>query len=248
MWKWPLLLLFLVYLFFPVGNIRADSSVGVVITASGLVGGLPGFPQNFTVTYINDHEVEISWVKPAGIAQTMIRRGAGHAPGAVDEGFLVYYDVGNSFTDTYLSMSSDIPFFYSAWSQAADGSWSALPAVDYVEGRGMIFIGLVVLMLGLTYLATKVDNILWRVAPGLGWFAFGIMVFTNSFNLSVPVLVGYLFIAMAFGVFVLQINAEVKHEKKGYSFTTWGQRPKESKPSAYVLHREAMRERLRRVR
>jgi len=37
-------------------------------------------PQGFTVTYVNDHQTDLSWTIPAGTTNVMIRSSAGRVP------------------------------------------------------------------------------------------------------------------------------------------------------------------------
>ncbi len=125
-WKWIVVLLLLMLLLMP-APVLADSSDGIVVTVTGWVGG--DAPSGFTLTYINDYEVGISWTKgspallePPGtvstVVNTMIRVKWGVAPTSRTDGYQVYYGDGNSFSDTATDLTSltSTPY-YRAWSE-----------------------------------------------------------------------------------------------------------------------------------
>lgn len=62
--KWLAVIVCLVLILLPTSTIRADTSSDVTITATGIVIGAPG---GFTVYYISDYEVGLSWTKPTPI-------------------------------------------------------------------------------------------------------------------------------------------------------------------------------------
>ncbi len=118
-----------------------------------------------------------------------------------------------------------------------------------------LLLSLIGLCLGLSYLSLKVDMILFRLAPILGWMALAFMFFTNVFGTDIgdawTTFIAFLFIVMAFAIMLLQMNAEIKHETKdkggrGYSWTSWGKRPgpKKDYHDAYWARRAELRRRL----
>lgn len=116
------------------GPAAADTAGNVTITATTCITSAP---RNFTVTYINDHVLELSWTKAAQADNTLIRRGFHHAPGARDEGYLVYYGNGTSCTDTGIDLNDPGTVFYSVWGEDMYGNWSSRPAHYYMESPGM---------------------------------------------------------------------------------------------------------------
>ncbi len=83
----------------------------------------PDPPYPFTATVFSDTQIDLTWTKGDGAQKTMIRRSASAYPTSRDEGDLVYFDTGTSFSDTELD--PDTQYYYSAWSYASGSEqWS----------------------------------------------------------------------------------------------------------------------------
>ena len=135
----------------------ADTSEEVTVTAAGYICEAPG---GFTLTYINDHEVQITWTKGEGAANTAIRAKYGSYPEDVDDGYLVYYGDGESCSDTAVSLDETATaVHYRAWSEDEHGIFTAEWAEGTMEGIGMTLIGFVMLALGLTAMALSLIHI-----------------------------------------------------------------------------------------
>ncbi len=77
----------------------------------------------FTATQVNGTQIDLTWTKGEGAQKTMIRRKIGGFPVDRDDGDLVYFDIGTSFSDTGLSPSTT--YYYRAWSQVTGSEqWS----------------------------------------------------------------------------------------------------------------------------
>lgn len=149
----------------------ADTSAGVVITVSGNVSGLLGLPSNFTVTYINDCEIQITWTKGLGATNTMVRSAVGREPVDRYDGRLIYYGTGTSVNDIFCTQVVDKPIYYTAWSEGV-GGWAGDPATGNVAGgREVTLIGFVVFGLGLTWFATSRRFLIWNIAAAVTWVA-----------------------------------------------------------------------------
>ena len=106
---------------------KAKSSVGVVITVVGTTGGI----SNFTVTYVTDTDMHLSWSFIGDAVNIMIRSKYGSYPANIpnstttpSDGNLVYYGSGTSFDDTSMNFDQNPgSLYYSAWAQKADGTW-----------------------------------------------------------------------------------------------------------------------------
>jgi len=108
--------------------VQADTSAYVTITAMGFIIAPPS---GFTVTYISDNEIHLSWINPPGSMATMIRADYGEPPVNMTDGYLVYNGAGADCSDTTYSTEEafnvDTPnpgtVYYRAWSQRNDGVW-----------------------------------------------------------------------------------------------------------------------------
>jgi hypothetical protein len=77
----------------------------------------------FTATLVNGTQIDLTWTKGEGAQKTMIRRKIGGFPVDRNDGDLVYFDIGTSFSDTGLSPSTT--YYYRAWSQVTGSEqWS----------------------------------------------------------------------------------------------------------------------------
>lgn len=127
MWKWLSGLLLIVVVLLAPTPALADTSDDITVTVVGYL--VAPAPSGLTLTYINDYEVGISWVKgsaavpePVGtnstIVNTMIRVKWGAAPASRSDGYLVYYGDGTSYNDTNIDLTSlTLISWYRAWTE-----------------------------------------------------------------------------------------------------------------------------------
>lgn len=128
--------------------VLADTSAEVTVTATGYICEAPG---GFTLTYISDHEVGISWTKGADAENTMVRAAYGRMPESRTDGYLVYYGENSYASDTAVSLDETATaIYYRAWSQAESGVWEEEGSSGWIEGIGMTLIALIILALGFT--------------------------------------------------------------------------------------------------
>jgi len=171
--RWVLLLVVLAALAVGVPTLtaRADTSAGVVITVSGNISSVLGLPSNFTVTYISDCEIQLSWVKGIGATNTMIRAQEGSSPVDRTDGRIVYYGNGTSVTDTWCTYDTVAPVYYGAWSQG-NGTWGGTSSSNNViGGREVTLLGLVVFCGILSWVSLKSNFFLLKLLAGMAWFA-----------------------------------------------------------------------------
>ncbi len=155
----------------------AATSAQVTVTASGFVCDAPG---GLTLTYISDYEVGISWVKGANAAKTMIRAAYGRVPSSRTDGYLVYYDIGTSTSDTGVSLDETAtPVYYRAWSQNAGGGWEDTGASDFIEGVGVTLLAFVVLCVALSWLGSRSLYYILKFMAGVSWWVFGVFWIGN---------------------------------------------------------------------
>lgn len=156
----------------------ADSSEGVVVTATGYIAGAP---VNFTVTYISDYEVGLSWTKGEYAERTLIRATIGRMPENSEDGYLVYYGDGESVTDTALNLDEIATLvYYRAWSENSKGVLEDIGADGSVGGIGMTLIAEAIFILGLSGLAMWRKNIILYTGSFLCLLLFGLNLCETS--------------------------------------------------------------------
>jgi len=248
----------------PTLGVKAGTSADVTIIATGMVVGIPGAPGGFTLTYITDSKVGISWTKDTFTANTMIRVKQGGFPTSMTDGYLVYYGPGTTTNDTALNVASPESWFYRAWSENITGGWSVL----YSEGdtnifmsTSFLFIGFILLCSVLTFIAIKANLLLFRLASAGSWLALGLwLLLSNTTNLDLgdtwTQVLGFVFIMMTIAPLTLQMITETKHEKVrrgdqgGYpgasseSWTKWGPSPDKRQVVSSRDRQSAYREKL----
>lgn len=127
--------------------------VTVVANPSGS-GGITAF----TITYINDNQLDMEWTTWGDVANVMIRADFGRYPSDIpdedttpSDGYLVYYGSGSSTSDTSVMLGDNLVNpYYKVWAQKADGKWHLSPASDFEENTTMYLLAFIVLALGLT--------------------------------------------------------------------------------------------------
>ena len=194
--KWPwIILVVLVLWLLPVG-VLADSSQDVVVTAVGWICGAPG---GFTITYVSDYEVQLSWVKGDGAENTMVRAAIGRVPIDRTDGMEIYYGDGTTASSWINMETLSDPVCYRAWSQNAGGIWSSLFVEDQIEGVGMITIGLIVLALGITGIAVWRKQLLLYMVAAIGCLIIAVYLTGSStgasliFGIPIYLISGYMF-------------------------------------------------------
>jgi hypothetical protein len=174
----------------------------VHITVSAWVFGAPN---GFTLTYVNDHRVDISWVKATGAEYTMVRAKYGSSPSDRSDGYLVYYDTGESVTDNSPSLDNTADLlYYRAWSQKLDGTWDSAGVSKNIGGIGMTLIALVILVLGLliSSVSFKVKALMWMAGvSSVGLAIYGL----NNIQTSMDVneIIGLIGIGLSVIIFLM---------------------------------------------
>ena len=254
MWKWLwaiLVLAILLPLVGPVIPVHAASSVNITIYASGYIAGAPG---NFTISYVSDYELGISWTLPAGTNNTMVRAAFGHVPEDRDDGYEVYYGPANNCTDDSVSLAAPDVVYYRAWSQRDDGVWSNLFSSGSTEGfmsLSFLFIGLLAMSLTLTLACFRWKDILLSYAAGLTWLAIGfwwILGDITNLGLDDPwtkILVFIPFI-MFFVIMIKLMGTEIEMEGEGMKWKEYGRKPQREKLSKYEAYKKELHKRTRR--
>ncbi|MCJ7805208.1 hypothetical protein MUP46_01010 [Patescibacteria group bacterium] len=158
----------------------ASTTADVVITVTGIVVASPG---NFTLTYVSDYELGISWTKPAGAVNTMVRVKYGSLPIDRTDGYQVYYGTDSSFTDSNADLTSPRVAYYRAWSQRADGIWEAIGASKEAKFMSLsyLWIGLVAIALAISALTFIYRRAVLSVLSAGAWM---VLMFFAYFNLD----------------------------------------------------------------
>ena len=112
-----------------------------------------------------------------------------------------------------------------------------------------VFITIILLAMGLTFLSFRYTSILLRSATFLIWLALTIMMFTGVFGTSledtwVQILV-WIFLVLSIMMLLMQMDTEILHEAKGRRWYTFDREPREKPPSSYQGYAERLRRRLR---
>lgn len=128
-----------------VSPVMAGTSTDVVIWATpSLSTGIIGF----TVTYISETQLDLTWGFGAGVDNIMIRAKYGAYPDdipdedtAPTDGYLVYYGSGVSVSDTSMDFDTNLgTLYYKAWAQKVDGHWYVTTSTGSKESEVVILI------------------------------------------------------------------------------------------------------------
>ena len=169
--KWSLLAIVVIIAFLLVPLPVQASSAVITVTATGYIVSPPA---GFTVYYISDYEVGLTWTKGADAENTLIRAAVGRLPEDREDGYLVYYGTGTDVTDTGVSLDETAAtIYYRAWSQTASGTWEETGVSGFIEGVGMTLLILGLLALGLTVAMFATKNSMLGFPSGIFWAVMG---------------------------------------------------------------------------
>lgn len=170
---------------FPSSPAKAATTADILVKATpDFVGGGLGAPTNFTLTAISNYEVLIEWTKGASANNTMIRAVIGRYPVDITDGYLVYYDTGESVSDFSVDLDiTEDEHYYRAWSEDTDGNWSTDYAEGTIGGTGVTLIGFALLALGLTIAMFATKSMTLGFPSAIFWFVLGGYAYTES---SIP--------------------------------------------------------------
>lgn len=241
----------------PTQALASDPEVEIKVSA-----WIVGAPSNLILTYISDNEVRIEWIKGVGAVNTMVRVKFGSPPQDRNDGYLVYYGENSTCFDRTIDLTmAQIPI-YRAWSQREDGNWENIGTTGEANfmSQSFLFIGLIVLALGVTAASFWRRSIVLSMGAALSWTALGLLLLNSSTILG-PYTLGddwvqvlsLLLFSMAAGCLLYYISGIGKTkitmaDSKGRSWEMWGKLPKEVVSSRSQAVRERHKERLRAVR
>ena len=246
MWRILLITLVLVTGVFlmPVQSAYAQNvtSANVTIYATGYVIAAPG---NFTMYYVSDFELGLSWEKKPGANNTMVRCAVGRAPENRTDGELAYY--GNGTNASYwTNVGYAGPVYCTAWHENESG-WGTYAEEDgNFMSMSFLFLGMILMAGFLTFFSLKRPEMLIRLAASFMWLAmcFWILLGSNTnLDLDDPwtILIGAVFVIMAFVPLVFQMTTEVRREGKGTSWSSFVKRgDEEAKETEYERHKRLL--------
>jgi len=196
---------------------KAENPV-VNITVTGWVVGETGL----TVTWISDTEVRLDWTRGPSANATMIRVEIGSAPVDRNDGYLVYYGGGFSFTDIVINLDLIGAYvYYGAWSQNEDGNWEETGSIAFIGGAGMteiadtlgdgieIFLLLFVVALITALAIWKRDSIFLRIIAAPVLIIYGLSLADGATGTGTALWVAGVIVAIIGTSFIFSIAAEV---------------------------------------
>lgn len=171
-----LLLALLLLMLLPGSVLAEDPTVTITITA-----WVFGYPGGFTVTYVNDNYVDLTWTNPPDSVNTTVRAAFGHVPEDITDGYQVYLGVGENCSDTALTLASPEIVYYRAWTETEEGWGELFASADTGElmSASFLFIGLIVLALGVTGLSFARRSIVLSMGAAVGWLVLGTLLVTT---------------------------------------------------------------------
>lgn len=196
-----LTLLLLSFVIIAIDRAEAATTADVTITAAGYIVGTPS---GLIVSYSGEDYVDISWVKGALAANTMVRVGHTGYPASLTDGGLVYYGNGTmtQYVINYERLLTNEEYeglYFTAWSQRADGVWQLIGATsgayNFWQDVNIMFVILVLIILTLMFYAFKLKNVPLAIVSAFGWAGLGIHQLTLYYSYAsitgVEPLIGY---------------------------------------------------------
>ena len=162
------------------GVLAANPTVGITVTA--VSGGIT----DFTIEYISETQLDITWGYSGDAVNVMIRAKYGEFPANIpdaltepSDGYLVYYGNGVATSDTSMDFDENPgPLYYRAWAEDAGGNWEIVPKEGTEESNIMtlLFLGGIPLALVIAMFAVK--NEVLGYAAALFWAILGAYCYT----------------------------------------------------------------------
>jgi len=141
---------------------------------------------------------------------------------------------GNLTNISLCGLSVSSTTYFSLWGISA-GWWSNTSTQVMYGGTFLmdmiVFFALVILAIGMTFVAFKVRLLLFRVGSFLLWLALGVYVLIGQTNFGLSdtwvQLLGWAIVVIGIGILTLQFVTETRHTTKdGMSYTSWGRMKK----------------------
>jgi len=186
---WRVLIILLVMfqvLFAPlsISYVLATEDAVVNLTVTACTGGIV----NFSVIYVNDQQLDLTWDYEGDAVAVMIRAKYGSYPENIpdiytepSDGYLVYSGNATMASDMSVDLdenSGDI--YYAAWGQRADGTWYTDLKTDKEENRNVILLGILAFAAIISYIAFRSNFFGFKLIGGMTWFPGIWMYFKNN--------------------------------------------------------------------
>lgn len=188
----------------------AFTSANVTVVAVGYITGAPG---NFSVTYINDNTIGLSWIMPVNASEIMIRMDYGKFPVNMSDGFLVY--IGNgTYCNSSVSLVEVNPY-YTAWAKSNAGVWSSMVSTKEAifMTQSAIFFGLIILAFCQTFFAFRSSAILFRFGAAISWLNVVLFLMNSStvISFATPWCISLFFSVFCFviAIMLMYMNREI---------------------------------------
>ena len=203
--------------------VLAGTSIDISVYARGSVG-----VSNFTVTYVSDTDMYLTWGYSADVVKVMVRAKYGSYPNEIpndttapSDGYLVYYGSDNSTEDTSMDFNENPgPLYYSAWGQKADGTWYTTTQQANKEAMILNYIAFFLLALALTVISLKWYNILLSLLAAISWLCLWRYNLTNppsnvAIGSTTQEWLTYLFIGMAIVTMLIYFGRRNRNATNG---------------------------------
>lgn len=166
--------------------VMGDTSVNVTVTA---VPWISSGITNFTITYISETQLDLSWVFIGDGVNIMIRGSYDGYPDDIpnedttpSDGHQVYYGSGTSFSDTSMNFEENAGIlYYKAWAQKATGKWYTVPESGEQEGISVTLLAFIIAAIALTIATFAIKrgrSLVSIVAAGV-WMILGVYNYTR---------------------------------------------------------------------
>lgn len=141
---------------------------------------------SFTITYINEHELDLAWTVDPTVDMVMVRAKYGEYPHdipnenvAPTDGYLVYYGFDFSTIDTSMDFDENPGFlYYKAWAQKPTGKWYVNTSTGKEESRVMALLALLGLGLVVSGFSIHKRNTIIGIVSSAIWLA--IIAYTRA--------------------------------------------------------------------
>jgi hypothetical protein len=158
----------------PFSTVLAGTYVDIGVTAQGIASG--GIA-NFTIVYVSETRLDLSWISGANVTAVMVRAKYGAYPNDItsenetpSDGYLVYYGSGDNVSDTSMNFDENPGgLYYRLWAQQADGTWVITPQEGWKESAIMTLIAIFGLAVALSFIAYKSYFYGTKILATVGW-------------------------------------------------------------------------------
>lgn len=184
--------------------VSADTGADIDVKARAYIAGAP---QGFTVTWVSDTDILLTWTTGADAVNTMVRAKYGSYPTDITDGYLVYEGPAESYHDTSMNLDETASLiYYRAWSQNAAGVWTLYDESSggFIGGAWVLLIMLALIPVALTWSMFQSKSAMLGFPCAIFWAIFGGAAYQES---TVVWDVYYLLFFGAFGMVIFTMFA-----------------------------------------